>query len=391
MNPFALTDEDEPRDIQAETRVEPSDQVRRATGLTRHPGSSVDGLPLRGTPYDSIFRDQSVVGRNEVDNGLAQSEVQSSLDSSKKTASNGSTDDLVPPDSEIPSMDTEMPSMDTESSGRTASGSMYLSFHPSNGASKPGSRRIHEGAAGNREIDLGSSVLERQDSRTEGPKWKGKARDIRSEVTEGDARGRSADPFTSENHRDNSASPPPDLLRSRSSSSSSAHHSETYSQRDDTFHDPHGKRDLLPVPVTTPQHARDPSKNHTDTLPGSVIFDAQALHDPPPSSRKPRTEKHRHRARRHRKHSDADDVETLNSPYAAEAFSDDPHAMLMSSQSSRAGERSSGGRQRRKKGKDPTAELSERERAMWGWANVVDLDGYLQEVSTCKGLPRFIG
>lgn len=379
--------------------MKPSDQVKRTTGLTRHPGSSVDGLPLRGTPYDSIFRDQSVEGRDEGDVGNAQSSVQSSLNCSKGTTSSGSTDDLAPLDSEIPSMDTEIPLMDTESSGRTAGGSMYLSFHPSsNVASRPESRRIHEGAAANREANLGSSVLEREDGRSEGSKWKGKARDMGPEATEIDERGRSADPFTSGAHRDNSASPPPDLLRSRSSSKSSVRRSGTYSQRDDILHDPRGKRDLLPVPVTTPQgptnrqqRPRDPPQTHTHTSPGSVIFDAPALHDRLPASRKPKTEKHRRRARRHQRHSPADDVETPESPYAAEAFSDDPQAMLMSSQSSCTGGRSSGGRRRRKKRNDPTAGLSERERAMWGWANVVDLDGYLQEVSTWNDLAGVTG
>lgn len=403
MNPFALTDEDEPSPrIQGSSdERETPDETTRKIGLTSHPESSVDGLPSQGTAYDSIFRDQSAEGRDGEEVQRSHHQSLSSSDQSKGPLANGSYDGFMPPDSEIPSLDTE-------SSGRTAEQSMYLSLRPSsNGTSKRTSRKIYDAAGSTREgIDLGSSSQGRADvietTSTDASRWKGKAKDMGNTAAESFERGRSTDPFMGDPPtRDNSASPPPDLLRSRSSSGSSSNHlSPNHRTRrsDDTFRDAAAeKRDLLPLPVTavkgTSRRKQEPLQDFASrSMMRDIIFDAQDsdLRDSTPQSRKPKVEKqrHHHKRRHYRKHhSDrppaADDPQTLDeSAYPAEAYDDDPHAMLMSTRSTNNSSRTSGKRKRRsRKTVDPTAGLSERERAMWGWANVVDLDGYLQEVS----------
>jgi hypothetical protein len=392
MNPFALTDEDEPSVPSSETHGRtPDEPATHKIGLTSNVGSSIDGLPIHGTGYDSIFRDQSLEDQS-VEGGDDAARLQESRESSKRLeGTNGSNEDFVPPDAEIPSMVMEGSGrVDTESSGRTAEQSLYLSLRTgSNGTSKGTSRRLHEGAGRGREIDLGSSLFQMQadgkDAMPADGKWKGKAKDMSSSA-ESHQRGRSTDPFADDHSRTNSASPPPDLLRSRGSSVSSNGLSTNHRtmRSSDTFRDESGKGNLLPLPVTAPQggnrHRSHPeSEGHfAPNSVGNVIFNAELDIDDPPPSRKTKPDKHRHHKRRHHRPPSASTA--TESQYPAEEYSDDPHGMLMSARSTHTSEPSRRKRSK-KRTKDPTAALSERERAMWGWANVVDLDGYLQEVS----------
>lgn len=392
MNPFALTDEDEPPVPSSETHERtPDEPVTHKIGLTSNVGSSIDGLPMHGAGYDSIFRDQSLEDQSVGEKDDVALPQESGESSKRLERTNGSNKDLVPPDSEIPSMVMEGSGrMDTESSGRTADQSLYLSLRTgSNGTSKRTSRRLHDGTGSGREIDLGSSLFQTHSDAKDGlpadGRWKGKAKDMSSSA-ESHERGRSTDPFADDHSRANSASPPSDLLRSRGSSFSSNELSTNHRtmRSDDTFREEAGKGNLLPLPVTARQGGnRHHSLSESGVNPvadsvGDVIFNAELDNDEPPPSRKTKPDKHRHHKRRH--HRPPSTSAPAESPYPAEGYSDDPHGMLMSARSTRTSE-PSGRKRSKKRTKDPTAALSERERAMWGWANVVDLDGYLQEVS----------
>jgi hypothetical protein len=326
-------------------------------------------------------------------------------------------DDSTPADSDIPTIDPE-------STAATAEQSMYISYRPStSGNSQP----VQNGSTSTVKSDkkkranLGSSSMtassdqSRRAGRQQGidkpasnRKGKGKA-DLDNKIVESmdlassdgrnqADRGRTSDADHPINHalsRANSASPPPDLLLSSSSSDSSIGLSTRPYQnipRDAAAE----KRNLLPLPVTTP-HPTSANRMGSSSLTGqrgdsssvpdvTVGADGERRKEKKRPSTKSRTERHRHRhAKRPHKHSRAieheeDDRRENDEQYSDnDGLDDDQRAILMSSPSNR-NESRTGTRKRSKKRVDPMAGLSERDKALWVWANVTDLDGYLQEV-----------
>ena len=178
--------------------------------------------------------------------------------------------------------------------------------------------------------------------------------------------------------RSNSASPPPDLLESGSISSDleslELGNAGRRSGRKSKVVDRTAERPLLPVPVTAPQVSpfRDPlpeaGPSRTYDRYGTEVdvddaFDRPDARDDINGKTEADSTSRTERKKRHRRrHKDKDTTRSRH-----DARSD-----------SRGGsERSrSGSKWMKQAGKN----LSERERALWIWVNVVDLDGYLQEV-----------
>lgn len=425
MNPFTMTDEtdeDESPSFPSNSTYSERDRDTRhrrgpTTGSEEHP----DGLPSRGINYDSIFQDQSAEGRETPPRGDEQHDA---VDMSSSNVRGEMTDDnevQMPPDSEIPSIDPE-------SSAPTANQSMYMSYRPSSN----GTSRMHRSADSVKrsdcktDRDLGSSstpqpydsVSRHQSRASHAPaqQWKGKGKDVGdlsssasrraadyiapSAIAEG---SRIMDPFMQDSSiRDESASPIDSRRESRSPSVSSIELGTAQGKRlQDRPRDAAAeKRNLLPLPVTSSSgNAKRRSSEdrrlassslHSSVPVGEVLFEAEEQ-DNQEKTRQPKKskpERHRHHKKRHhRKHDRVDDEFTSEerTTYPAEEFDDDPQAMLMSARSDR-NESRAGKRKRGKRRHDATANLSEREKALWLWANVVDLDGYLQEVSWMKAV-----
>lgn len=399
MNPFALTDEDESPPVPSTRHPLADGQPRRGptTGLEDRP----DGLP-RGINYNSIFQDQDQEGEGADDDGhqIPYDQVLSRdahVLSHDVTQSSTDIHTTLPESDLLMAPDSEIPSIDPESTAPTANASMYMSYRPSSNAT---SQRMYRSADsvsrndGNPDGDLASSSTpqphdavnrkSRNSQDTTVRRWKGKARDLEVSTEE---RG-PMDPFMNDSSL---------AARSRSRSHESSASSvgvRTGRGSDDRLRAA-GDRNLLPMPVTSPPgnpgERRKPGSSHGSI--GDVLFDAEAQDGPDETRpvRKPKSERHRHHKRRHhRKHSsgadriandDDDDLRASDERiYPAEEFHDDPHAMLMSTRSSRTQSRAGKHGKSARRRTDPTAGLSERERALWLWANVVDLDGYLQEV-----------
>ncbi|KAJ9113884.1 hypothetical protein QFC19_000078 [Naganishia cerealis] len=448
MNPFALTDEDDdPSFPSSHNQRSPSHGHQR--GLTSGSEPYPDGLPSRVIPSIAVADDDrsavdDVVGTSRKnsassydDNEPPQSllfglaaESSSSISPQRLSNSHSHTDDHIPADSDIPSIDPE-------SGAATAEQSMYMSYRPaSNGNSQP-PQSVSSAALqseSRKDTGLGSSstpqpydVSERPirqrgiDSSTTEWNGKGKGKGKRKEKAVPDDsivastklaysdtrqrpdRGRSSDADYPPNHsssRANSASPPPDLLRSPSSSVESIGVSTKHRtsgprvSRDVPRDAAAEKRNLLPLPVTTPQVDGSSVMRHgvNGSAVGDVIFDVQdeRRREKKRSSAKSRTEKHHRHSKRNHKHSRATDYvdDGPDHEEEEEQYPDDDdddfengnqRAMLMSTLSSQ-NESRTGRHKRSKKKVDPTAGLSEREKALWIWANVTDLDGYLQEV-----------
>lgn len=418
MNPFTMTDETD--EDESPSFPSSSDHPRRShdthqrrgpmTGSEEHP----DGLPSRGINSDSIFRDQSAEGWETPPYERGQNEAVGMSSSNIREKMSDDDNDEMPPDSEIPSIDSE-------SSAPTANQSMYMSYRQSSN----GTSRMHRsaesvnGSNGKLDRSLGSSSTpqpfdsgSRRRNRTSGEtarKWKGKGRDLgdlgssastrqddpitRSSLAE---RSHIKDPFMQDSSiRDESASAPHTQEESRSPSVSSIELGTTRAKtsQDQPRDAAVEKRDLLPMPVTSPSTNADRTSSDTRKLAssslhysvsgGEVLFEADGQDDQEKTRqpKKPKSERHRHHKKRHHRRQDRVDDEFASDErvYPAEEFDDDPQAMLMSTRSSQ-NESRAGKRKRTKRRHDATSNLSEREKALWLWANVVDLDGYLQEV-----------
>lgn len=437
MNPFALTDEDEDAAFPANSKS----YREHRKGLTNGSDSDPDGLPSR-IGSSAITPDRKSAEDVEIDtSGKGHSmsyeddEPPQSLLFGLVAGSNASISPERVPNSgshadERTPADSDIPTIDPESSAATAEQSMYMSYRPSSsGNSQPvqSSSTSTVRSDGKKGVNLGSSSTSTSHgvSRSTGEhqgidtssadykgkdKGKGKGRAVMDDSTvpsmnlaSFDAsnqadRGRNSDPDHSMKHalsRANSASPPPDLLMSPSSSVSSIGLSTKHHRgipRDAAAE----KQSLLPLPVTTPHttssNTMDGSSRVGQSVDNSstqdVIFDAKSerRREKKRSSTKSRTERHHHRqAKRHHKHSrvveygENDRGEDGEQYSDDDAGNDDQHAMLMSSFLNRNDSRT-GRHKRSRKRVDPTAGLSEREKALWVWANVTDLDGYLQEV-----------
>jgi hypothetical protein len=178
--------------------------------------------------------------------------------------------------------------------------------------------------------------------------------------------------------RSNSASPPPDLLESGSISSDleslELGNGGRRSGRKSKVVDRTAERPLLPVPVTAPQATpfRDslpeagPSRAYDRYEMEANVDDAfnrpDARDDINSKAEAGSTSRTERKKRHRRRHKDKDATRSRH-----DARSD-----------SRGG--SEGSRSESKWMKQAGKNLSERERALWIWVNVVDLDGYLQEV-----------
>ncbi|KAJ9117022.1 hypothetical protein QFC22_004680 [Naganishia vaughanmartiniae] len=435
MNPFALTDEEEDTSFpSSSTNLRSSYQGHRK-GLTSGSDPHPDGLPSRiGSATTAPDRksaeddDVGMSGKNPAESyddneppesllfGLAADSC-ADISPGRLPNSRSIVDDSTPADSDIPTIDPE-------SRAATAEQSMYMSYRPSSSAN---SQPVQSSSTSTVRSDtkkganLGSSStstshdFSRRTGQQQGigkpamdRKGKGKAQLnnstetllnlVSSDVRDKADRGRISDV----NHpvhnvapsRANSASPPPDLLISPSSVSSiglstKPHHSIP---RDAAAE----KRNLLPLPVTTPHTIAGNRMEGSSMVghvlgsssTGDVIFDANGEHrkEKKRSSTKSRTERHHHRhSKRHHKHSRAMEYEDNDREEDGEQYSNDDaggydqRTMIMSSLSNR-NESRTGKHKRSRKRVDPTAGLSEREKALWVWANVTDLDGYLQEV-----------
>lgn len=425
MNPFAMTDEDDsPPFPSGSYHYEGDGNGHHRRGPTTGSDDHPDGLPSRGINYNSIFQDQLAEGMD--DSGVQRKTPPYDEDERHDSVNLSPSDpfgatqvdegDQMPPDSEIPSIDPE-------STVPTANQSMYMSYRPSSS----GSQRLHRSADSaarsdeRPDRDLGSSStpqpydsVSRHKNRNSGDstrRWKGKGRDmgehsaraatrINDDIAAIHERGRLTDPFMNDSSvLDHSTSPPPGGKESRSPSTSSV---DLYADnRRSGSHDrPRDaaaeKRNLLPMPVTSPhtngeKRSKDARKLGSSSLHSSVpavdvLFEAEEQDEQETTRplKKSKSERHRHHKKRHhRKHSPADRVDdefaSDERVYPAEEYDDDPQAMLMSTRSDR-NESRAGKRKRTKQRHDATVNLSEREKALWLWANVVDLDGYLQEV-----------
>ncbi|KAJ9122760.1 hypothetical protein QFC24_004190 [Naganishia onofrii] len=431
MNPFASMDKDEEASFPPSNIDPPSSSHGHRKGLTSGSDPDPDGLPPRigsstmATSRNSASDDDAAVsGEDHYEDSeppeslLFDLAAESAANASPERLSDGRSvaDDSTPADSDIPTIDPE-------STAATAEQSMYTSYRPStSGNSQP----VQNGSTSTVKTDnkkranLGSSSMtassdqSRRAGRQQGidkpasnRKGKGKA-DLDNKIVESmdlassdgrnqADRGRTSDADHPINHalsRANSASPPPDLLLSSSSSDSSIGLSTRPYQnipRDAAAE----KRNLLPLPVTTP-HPTSANRMGSSSLTGqrgdsssvpdvTVGADGERRKEKKRPSTKSRTERHRHRhAKRPHKHSRAieheeDDRRENDEQYSDnDGFDDDQRAILMSSPSNR-NESRTGTRKRSKKRVDPMAGLSERDKALWVWANVTDLDGYLQE------------
>ena len=179
--------------------------------------------------------------------------------------------------------------------------------------------------------------------------------------------------------RSNSASPPPDLLESGSISSDLeslelGNHSRRAGRRAKLV-DKNAQRPLLPVPVTS-SHVVQPSTRNDESMDAGPSQDrSRASIDDPGQHAKTKSTGQRTDAR--------DDVN--GTPPAQEKKK--KHRRRRHDKDgnrSRPSSRSEGQLDAVGSGigwmKDAGRNLSDRERALWIWVNVVDLDGYLQEV-----------
>lgn len=180
--------------------------------------------------------------------------------------------------------------------------------------------------------------------------------------------------------RSNSASPPPDLLESGSISSDleslELGNNNRRPGRRARLADSSVQRPLLPAPVTAPQTGQipglsdevvdaGPSRNHgrTDDTDLTSLSrkandqgDRTDARDNINGSPLPPERKKKHRRKRHDREGNRSRLSS-RSGGQADSRSDDTGWI-----------------------KDAGRNLSERERTLWIWVNVVDLDGYLQEV-----------